>query len=154
MFLTDYNSSYKKLRQNIYGRGYASLAREGRAGENVLRTTLSRLRQRGLIVRAGGEWEITKLGKKYINSLISRRNNIERNKNKAKNLIVAFDIPKKFERERRWLRAELLSLNFSMVQKSVWLGPSPLPKEFIENLNEFKLLPCIKFFKAEQADVL
>ena len=34
-----------------------------------------------------------------------------------------------------------------MIQRSVWVGPSPLPEEFLNYLKQIKLIDCIKTFK-------
>jgi hypothetical protein len=34
-----------------------------------------------------------------------------------------------------------------MIQKSVWVGPSPLPKDFLEYVKSIKLLGQLKAFK-------
>ena len=58
-----------------------------------------------------------------------------------------FDVPESRQNERKWLREHLKKFKYCMVQKSVWVGPSPLPKEFISYLKEIKLNSCIKIFK-------
>jgi len=40
------------------------------------------------------------------------------------------------------------------IQKSVWLGPIPLPKDFIENLSELDILQYLKFFKVKEKDIV
>jgi hypothetical protein len=34
-----------------------------------------------------------------------------------------------------------------MIQKSVWVGPSPLPKEFLEYIEKIKIKDGLKIFK-------
>ncbi len=34
-----------------------------------------------------------------------------------------------------------------MIQRSVWVGPSPLPKDFLDYLKEIKLGDNLKMFK-------
>ena len=52
--------------------------------------------------------------------------------NKApRDLIVMYDLPSHMRSERDWFRYQLKGFNYVMIQKSVWVGPSPLPKEFI-----------------------
>lgn len=64
-----------------------------------------------------------------------------------KNLIVMFDIPEERKAEREWLRFHLKKFNYEMIQKSVWVGPSPLPKEFLDYVKEINLENNIKTFK-------
>ena len=64
-----------------------------------------------------------------------------------KNLIVMYDIPHLQKRERDWLRRHLIRFGYVMIQKSVWVGPSPLPKEFRVYLKEIKIEKDCKTFK-------
>jgi CRISPR-associated endonuclease Cas2 len=64
-----------------------------------------------------------------------------------KNLIVMYDIPSEHKKERDWLRRHLVKFNYIMIQKSVWVGPSPLPKDFLDYLKEIKIENNLKTFK-------
>lgn len=68
-------------------------------------------------------------------------------------MIVMFDIPESHKRVRNWLRIELALLGFEILQKSVWLGPTPLPREFIEKLTATDILQFIHFFRVTKEDV-
>jgi hypothetical protein len=59
--------------------------------------------------------------------------------NAPKNLIVMYDIPHGLKKERDWFRRHLIKFGYKMIQKSVWVGPSPLPKEFLDYLVEIKI---------------
>jgi hypothetical protein len=41
--------------------------------------------------------------------------------------------------------------DYIMIQKSVWVGPSPLPKEFVEYVKSINLQDSIKTFKLENS---
>ena len=69
------------------------------------------------------------------------------NKNSPKNLIVMYDIPHIMKKERDWFRRQLIKFNYIMIQKSVWVGPSPLPKYFLDYLKEIKIWNNFKTFK-------
>ena len=60
-------------------------------------------------------------------------------KNAPKNLIVMYDIPHTKKKERDWFRRQLKNFDFTIIQKSIWVGPSPLPKEFLDYLKEIKI---------------
>ncbi len=64
-----------------------------------------------------------------------------------KNLIVMYDIPHDFKKERDWFRRNLIKFGYVMIQKSVWVGPSPLPKDFLAYLKEIKIGDKLKTFK-------
>lgn len=68
-------------------------------------------------------------------------------KESPKNLIVMFDIPEAKKAEREWFRFHLRKFDYEMIQKSVWVGPSPLPKDFLDYIKDIKLKECIKTFK-------
>jgi CRISPR-associated endonuclease Cas2 len=69
------------------------------------------------------------------------------NKTSPKNLLVMYDVPSDKKKERDWLRRHLIKFNYVMVQKSVWVGPSPLPKEFLKYVEEIDLKKQLKTFK-------
>ena len=64
-----------------------------------------------------------------------------------KNLIVMYDIPHLQKKERDWFRRQLIKFGYVMIQKSVWVGPSPLPDEFMKYLKEIKIGNHLKTFK-------
>ena len=68
-------------------------------------------------------------------------------KGSSKNLLLIFDIPEARKAEREWLRFHLKKFNYTMIQQSAWVGPSPLPQEFLDYLKNIKLRDCIKTFK-------
>ena len=64
-----------------------------------------------------------------------------------KNLIVMYDIPDNLKKERDWFRRQLIKFGYVMIQRSVWVGPSPLPKDFLDYLKEIKIGDNFKTFK-------
>ena len=64
-----------------------------------------------------------------------------------KNLIVMYDIPKNKKKERDWFRRHLQKFDYVMVQKSVWVGPSPLPKDFLRYVKSIGLLSRLRILK-------
>jgi len=64
-----------------------------------------------------------------------------------KNLIVIYDIPEEKKKERDWFRRHLKKFNFIMIQRSVWVGPSPLPKDFLNYVKSIGLKDKFKTFK-------
>ena len=113
------------------------------------KSALSRLKRNGYVENENGNWRITNQGKKYIGRKIEALRQFDSpfSKSSPKNLIVLFDVPEKMKSEREWLRSHLKKFNYEMIQKSVWLGPSPLPKDFISYIKSINLKKCIKTFK-------
>ena len=68
-------------------------------------------------------------------------------KDAPKNLLLIYDIPEVMKKERDWFRRQLKSFDFIMIQRSVWVGPSPLPKDFLDYLKEIKIGDNFKTFK-------
>ena len=68
-------------------------------------------------------------------------------KDSPKNLIIIYDIPENLKKERDWFRRQLIKFGYIMIQKSVWVGPSPLPKDFLDYLKEIKIGDSFKTFK-------
>lgn len=68
-------------------------------------------------------------------------------KDSVKNLLVIYDIPSEHTSERDWFRRQLRIYGFSMVQRSVWVGPSPLPPDFLAYVKEIGLKDTFKTFK-------
>lgn len=68
-------------------------------------------------------------------------------KDAPKNLIIMYDIPHVMKKERDWFRRHLIKFGYVMIQKSVWVGPSPLPQEFLSYLKEIKIKDKLKTLK-------
>ena len=68
-----------------------------------------------------------------------------------KNLIVMYDIPDDKKKERDWFRRQLKHFGYIMIQRSVWVGPSPLPKEFRDYVKLIGLVDKIKTLKLAKA---
>lgn len=140
--------NYKGVRVNFFGVPKFLLH-----DPKTVRSTLSRLSKKGFVKNNGyGKWVLTPDGRKYF----ERENKILKQfispfkKGDARNLLIMFDIPESRSKERYWLRTQLRKFNYKMIQKSAWVGPGPLPKEFILYLKELGLTQCIKQFKLAQ----
>jgi hypothetical protein len=142
----DKELNYKGYRCNIFGIPKLS-AYEKRA----ISLAINKLKRLAYVIAEGEQWKLTEKGKQYY---IQKRNSFKQFNspvnNGVQNLIFIFDIPEPRKAERDWLRAQLKNLNFKLIQNSVWLGYSPLPKDFVEYLKEIKLNKCIKTFKVSR----
>lgn len=131
-------------RVNLFG-----IPRFKRRPYGSMRTSIHRLNKQGLIGKYENEWYLTPAGRKYANRKFDSLQQFlsPNKKDDPRNLMVMFDVPQTQKAEREWLRWHLKKFNFIMIQKSVWVGPSPLPKEFLEYLGKIKLKDTIKTFK-------
>jgi len=135
--------NYKGVRVNFFGIPKFMLYKP-----NSVRSNLSRLKKKGYI-EFGDNYRITSLGKKYYETRVVNFRHFSSNFNKKaqKNLLFIFDIPYDKKRYRDWLRRQLVFFGYVMVQKSVWIGPSPLPKKFLDYLKELQIQANVKMFK-------
>ncbi len=67
-----------------------------------------------------------------------------------KDLIVICDFPFSRRSERDWFRYQLKGFNYTRIQKSVWVGPSPLPKDFLDYIKSIGLLNKLKILKLDK----
>jgi len=119
----------------------------------TLTNRCSELKNGGYIKEINGVYFITYKGEEFLNK--KTRDTFQKFKpNKTdkdpKDLLLLYDIPQSKTSERNWFRRELKSFHFIMIQKSVWVGPSPLPPEFISYLKEVGLKDEIKTFRLEK----
>lgn len=164
MFLSNHPGNYRELRERMLSRvgpsgyeEYLSHKRNKEISDSCLRSTLSRLKKNGLIEnkKDSGLWKVTAVGQRKLAKVKFLKKIFDKPKNKSnRKMIIAFDIPEIRKRDRDWLRLGLLNLDFKMMQKSVWLGPAPLPKDFIESLIVAKIMPYIKFFEVKKTDII
>ncbi len=68
-------------------------------------------------------------------------------KDSPKNLLIIYDIPEPMKKERDWFRRQLKNFDFVMIQRSVWVGPSPLPADFLSYVKKIGLKKEFKTFK-------
>lgn len=124
---------------------------------------LYRLVKDNLIIRTSRDGKfflkITSRGKKYLGKLQFIKSNVlpsNRYQPEDENLfkIVIFDIPEKEKRKRAWLRAALKNLEFTMLQKSVWIGRVKLPQKFIYAIDDLDLSSYVEIFAISKAGSL
>jgi len=149
-YLKSNKADYRELRKLLYGYSDSvSILKHKNLNDQTIRTTLYRLKKKGLVLNEKGTWDITHRGEKYIDDnqqplKFFRREAI---KSKSRKIICMFDIPEDIRYKRNWLRSQLELLDFTSLQQSVWIGPAPLPTEFISYLKEIELLIYIKFLE-------
>ena len=114
---------------------------------------LWRLQKQGLVQKSGGNkssyWNITRAGKQYLRN----QKYSSRDKDFKKDGIirlVMFDIPERERRKRDAIRAELIKCNFEQLQKSVWIGKSQLPKEFITTIDDLDVSKYVHIFSVRE----
>jgi DNA-binding PadR family transcriptional regulator len=124
---------------------------------------LNQLKNQGLIEKKkendknGSIWKITKKGLEKLNlmktkNLFSiRKANINFKKQPDDKIkVIIFDIPEKERHKRAWLRMVLISLGFSLLQQSVWIGKNKIPERFIFDLRERGMLDFVQIFEVSK----
>ena len=125
-------------------------AREVKRLYNRFTTMVSRLKKEGLITAHSSpngtqKRKILRTTKKGKQVILSRK---KYNKENSDDLVmVMFDIPEKFHLERDWLRGILKELDFEMVQRSVWMGKTKIPEQFVEDMRDRKIVDYIEIIK-------
>ena len=116
---------------------------------------LYRLRKDGLVEDAKRNGKIllnlTQKGKEILEKLRAKKDIAlpdVKYKNQTDNVlkIVIFDIPESERRKRVWLCSALRDLEFTMLQKSVWIGKVRLPEEFMDDLKKLELISYVEIF--------
>ena len=121
----------------------------GSYNKESVRNNFYSLNKNGFIDRSSNGFTINKKGQNFLiqnkRKVLRKFESIE-NKN-PKNLLLLYDIPENKKSERDWFRRTLIKFSFVMIQRSVWVGPSPLPKEFINYIKSIGLKNSIKTFR-------
>jgi len=110
---------------------------------------LSKLKQKNYIHKKDGIWEVTDQGKEYYsakNNFIYFKSTFS--EHTSKEYLVIFDIPESERRKRNYIRYQLQKYHYEQLQRSVWYGPGPLPKEFLLHLEKINVRKNILIFKA------
>ncbi len=138
------------LQQSLYNKGIPTIIFDIPDLKNNSKKTISqtvyRLSQKGYILKNKDGYTITLTGKKYSiqlhNSLAQFAKPVDLPKEKT--LLVFFDIPESKRDQRQWFREHLKRFDYSMIQRSVWVGPNPLPKDFLAYIQDIGLMDCIQ----------
>ena len=135
---------YKGMYVNILGLPAFSPYSEG-----SIKNSFGKLKKSKYILNDGKNFRITPLGKKYLEKgkkqLTVFKNNF--NLDAPKNLMVIYDVPEAQKIQREWFRGQLRIFGYKMIQRSVWVGPGPLPKEFLVYVEDIGLKDRFKTFK-------
>lgn len=119
----------------------------------TLANKCSGLKSGGYIKEVNGICFITPKGEDFLKQKdrnIFKKFESNKTDKDPKDLLLLYDIPEDKKAQRNWFRKELINFHFIMIQKSVWVGPSPLPVEFTQYLKSVGLKDTIKTFKLEK----
>lgn len=66
--------------------------------------------------------------------------------NAPKDQVIVYDMPQKNRGEREWFMRHLKKFDYTLIQKGVWVGPSPLPRGFVNYVKSIGLGEYLKVF--------
>ena len=119
---------------------------------------LSKLKSDGLILENSSKQIY--LSEKGKNKLHNFQNSFPLNKDLYKKkigetvIVISYDIPIAFNRERNILRDMLRMLGFNLVHKSVWVGKVILPERFITDLNRLGIMDYVEILEVTKNGTL
>lgn len=135
-------------------RSLLGLDQKHRFQRDTFASLLSRLQRQGLVLRTGTHrhslWRLTRRGERYVN----RRQEDQKVQSDGIGRLVIFDIPEKERRKRDTVRMELIGIGFHQLQKSVWYGEHPLPRDFVTLIDTLSLQRCVHIFSVRQSGTL
>jgi len=127
--------------------------------EKSVRNVIYNLKKDGFIeyekTSKGRKITITNKGKKLVSKV--KRNILpptrykDKDSKDSKSLkIIIFDIPEKERRKRAWLRSAITNLGFKQLQQSVWAGNKAIPKSFLKDLKDLRILKFVEIFSIDK----
>lgn len=115
---------------------------------------LSQLKAQGLVKgiprRSRHYWQLTPHGREVL--IKSQADAMP--KPDGQKRLVCFDIPERDRAKRQWLRGELIACGYRQLQKSVWIGETPLPPAFIAALDTLDLRSRVHLLRVESEGTL
>ena len=141
-FLFSYRSN--SIRKKIL---WELVQKRRKISNNVYNQNMYRLKKRGIIQDRNNMFCLSDKGKTLYNNPYRK---IRKKPTKTNKVFIIFDIPEKKKKVREWIRNQIKDWDFEMVQKSVWLGYGPLPKEFLERLKILKVDGGVKIYNLQK----
>ena len=119
---------------------------------------LSKLKSEGIILEnSSKQIYLSEKGKKKLNNFqnsLSLNKDLYKKKTGEKVVVVSYDIPIAFNRERNILRDILKMLGFNLIHKSVWVGKVLLPERFVADLSKLGILDYVEILEVTKNGTL
>ncbi len=130
--------------------------RKKKIDRHAVSSVLWRLQSQGLVARAGARrqsrWRLTKKGRAL--QVLADTSSRKALKKDGISRLVIFDIPERQRSKRDTVRAELIGCGFRLLQKSVWIGACPLPKDFLELIDDLELTRYVHIFSIRESGTI
>lgn len=111
--------------------------------QSVYYQSIYRLKRRGILEDKNNIFSLSQKGKISFQDPYRK---VKDEPSKSNKILIIFDIPETKRKVRTWIRNQIKEWDFEMVQKSVWIGYGPLPKEFTERLKFLKVNEGVKVY--------
>jgi len=112
--------------------------------------TLQRMKKKKLVSISGANrgaiWKITQKGRSHFRNA---ETDFGLPPEDGKTRVFMFDVPEDRKGERNWLRRELVSCDYTSLQKSVYIGKRPLPATLLKELDGRGLLEHVHIVSLE-----
>lgn len=125
---------------------------------NNFRKYLSKLKNQGFILENNSDQiYLSNKGKKKLKSF---QNSFPLNKDLYKKkigervVVVSYDVPIAFNKERNILRDMLRTLGLNLIHKSVWVGKVLLPERFVADLNRLGIMDYVEILEVTKSGTL
>lgn len=116
---------------------------------NSIRTILWRLQKKGLVEKKKDCYHPTIKGLNFVKKF--QEKNLEKPwDNKWR--IIMFDIPEKRRKDRNWFRAQLINIEYKLLQESVFVGKQPIKEDLFEELINRGLYQYIRLLTVGEID--
>ena len=119
---------------------------------------LSKLKSEGLILKNNSKQiYLSEKGKNKLNKFqnsFSLNKDLYKKKTGERVVVVSYDIPVAFNKERNILRDMLQMLGFHLIHKSVWIGKVALPERFIADLNRLGIIDYVEILEVTKNGTL
>ena len=154
-----YGASFWKLESEHKKRKEKRVVyQQDREKRRRLQKYIYNLKKDGLIDQnSSNQFVLTKNGKDKLeffkNQILINKNNYKKEVG-DKVIIISYDIPVVFNKERNNLRDILKSLGFNLVHKSVWIGKVKLPKHFVTALEKLNILDYVEILEVTESGSL
>lgn len=121
--------------------------------KKTLQNNITKLKKLGLVIKDPERKVLclTNEGERFVAYIEDRYEVLSKNWDE-KVRVVIFDIPEKKRKWREWLRSELSLLQYKALQKSVYIGKTPLPQGFYQEIIEAGLGKYVFIFTMADFD--
>lgn len=153
MAMTPFQHSYKGSPAPLRGKKFSirnTMAKIEEERDERVRfyNLLTRLRRDGLIKTdpVNKQWLISKKGRVELVKLDKEPEQRYPRRDSREVIVISYDIPEKYRRDRDWLRSILKLLEFRVLHQSVWIGKTEIPETLLTDLQERRIHTFIHMF--------